>query len=169
MTIDAFQQQAPQLRRLALQAAATAGADGDTAEDIAQETMIRLWQMRDDTRLYNPEGYASTIARHLALDQRRRKPTIPLDERQTTTLSTLSTPSPLDLIEQREDERWLQERIRNLPSTQHAVLHMRQVEHRSYDEIAGLLGMQPTSVRTLLARARRQLLEEIRQHKNDRR
>ena len=168
MTIDAFQQQAPQLRRLALQAAATAGADGDTAEDIAQETMIRLWQMRDDTRLYNPEGYASTIARHLALDQRRRKPMIPLDERQAATLSTLSTPSPLDLIEQREDERWLQERIRNLPSTQHAVLHMRQVEHRSYDEIASLLGMQPTSVRTLLARARRQLLEEIRQHKNDR-
>lgn len=171
MTIDAFQQQAPRLRRLALQAAATAGADGDTAEDIAQETMIRLWQMRDDTRLYNPEGYASTIARHLALDQRRRKPMIPLDERQAatlSTLSTLSTPSPLDLIEQREDERWLQERIRNLPSTQHAVLHMRQVEHRSYDEIAGLLGIQPTSVRSLLARARRQLLEEIRQHKNDR-
>ena len=42
MTIDAFQQQVPRLRRLALQAAATAGADGDTAEDIAQETMIRL-------------------------------------------------------------------------------------------------------------------------------
>ena len=168
MTIDAFQQQAPRLRRLALQAAATAGADGDTAEDIAQETMIRLWQMRDDPRLYNPEGYASTIARHLALDQRRRKPPLRLDERQAATLSTLSTLSPLDLIEQREDERWLQERIRNLPSTQHAVLHMRQVEHRSYDEIAGLLGIQPTSVRSLLARARRQLLEEIRQHKNDR-
>lgn len=168
MSIDAFEHKAKQLRRLALQAAATAGADGDTAEDIAQETMIRLWQMRDDTRLYNPEGYAMVIARHLALDQRRHKPTIPLDDGQTATLSTLSTPSPLDLIEQREDERWLQERIRNLPSTQHAVLHMRQVEHRSYDEIAGLLGMQPTSVRTLLARARRQLLEEIRKHKNDR-
>ncbi len=166
MTIDALNQQAPQLRQLALKAAATAGADSDTAEDIAQETMIRLWQMRDDPRLYNPGGYASTIARHLALDQRRRKPTISLNEHQAATLSSLS---PLDLIEQREDERWLQERIRNLPSTQHAVLHMRQVEHRSYDEIAGLLGMQPTSVRTLLARARRQLLEEIRQHKNDKR
>ena len=169
MTIDAFQQQVPRLRRLALQAAATAGADGDTAEDIAQETMIRLWQMRDDTRLYNPEGYASTIARHLALDQRRRKPMIPLDERQAatlSTLSTLSTPSPLDLIEQREDERWLQERIRNLPPTQHAVLHMRQVEHRTSVQIAKILGIKEASVNTLLAKARRQLLEEISQYRN---
>ena len=165
MTIDAFEKQAPRLRELALQAAATAGADVDTAEDIAQETMLRLWQMRDDTRLYNPEGYASTIARHLTLNRLRYKPPLPLDERQVV---SQTTPSPLDVMVQREDERWLQERIRNLPPTQHAVLHMRQVEHRSNSQIAALLGIKETSVNTLLARARRQLLEEIRQYRNQR-
>ena len=163
MTIDAFNQQAPRLRQLALRAAATAGADSDTAEDIAQETMLRLWQMRDDPRLYNPEGYASTIARHLMLNQLRRQPTLPLDERQG---SSQISPSPLDIIVQREDEQWLQERIRNLPPTQHVVLHMRQVEHYSNSQIATLLGIRETSVNTLLARARRQLLEEIRQYRN---
>ena len=163
MTIDAFEQQAPRLRQLALQAAAAAGADQDTAEDIAQETMLRLWQMRDDPRLYNPEAYASTIARHQVLNHQRHKPPLPLDERQVT---SLTSPSPLDIIEQREDERWLQERIRNLPPTQHAILHMRQVEHRTSNEIAAIMGIQPSSVCTLLARARRQLLEEIRQQSN---
>ena len=163
MTIDAFEQQAPRLRQLAVQAAAAAGADQDTAEDIAQETMLRLWQMRDDPRLYNPEAYASTIARHQVLNHQRRKPPLPLDERQ---VASLTSPSPLDIIEQREDERWLQERIRNLPPTQHAILHMRQVEHRTSDEIAAIMGIQPSSVSTLLARARRQLLEEIRQQRN---
>ena len=163
MTIDAFEQQAPRLRQLALQAAAAAGADQDTAEDIAQETMLRLWQMRDDPRLYNPEAYASTIARHQVLNHQRHKPPLPLDERQVT---SLTSPSPLDIIEQREDERWLQERIRNLPPTQHAILHMRQVEHRNSDEIAAIMGIQPSSVSTLLARARKQLLEEIRQQRN---
>ena len=162
MTIDAFEKQAPRLRALALQAAATAGADADTAEDIAQETMLRLWQMRDDPRLYNPEGYASTIARHLTLNRLRRKPPLPLDERQAV---SQTVPSPLDIIVQLEDERWLQERIRNLPSTLHAVLHMRQVEHRSNAQIADILGIAPASVNTLLARARRQLLEEIRQYR----
>ena len=165
MTIDAFEHNATRLRKLALQAAATAGADADAAEDIAQETMLRLWQMRDDPRLYNPEGYATVIARHLALSQQRHKPPLPLDERQAT---QLSTPSPLEIIVQREDEQWLQERIRNLPPTQHAVLHMRQVECRTNAQIANILGIKETSVNTLLARARRQLLEEIRQYKNER-
>lgn len=117
MTIDAFNKQAPGLRQVALKAAAASGADADAAEDVAQETLLRLWQMRDDPRLYNPEGYASTIARHLTLNQRRRQPALPLDERQA---QDWSVPSPLDLMLQREDERWLQERIRNLPFTQHA-------------------------------------------------
>lgn len=166
MKIDAFEQQASRLRAVALKASAGAGADTDIAQDIAQETIIRLWQMRDDPRLSNPDGYAATIARHLTLNQMRRKPPLPLDERQATQLSTRAAPSPLDIIVQREDEQWLQERIRNLPPTQHAVLHMRQVEHRSNSQIAALLGIQETSVNTLLARARRQLLEEIRQHRN---
>ena len=164
MTIDAFNQQAPQLRQLALKAAATAGADSDTAEDVAQETMLRLWQMRDDPRLYNPEGYASTIARHLTLNQLRHKPMLTLDERQA---ASQSVPSPLDLMLQREDEQWLRERIRNLPYTQHAVLRLRQVEHRSNEEIAGILGIQPSSVSTLLSKARHRLLNEIQQQRNN--
>ena len=163
MTIDAFNQQAPDLRQLALKAAATAGADSDTAEDVAQETMLRLWQMRDDPRIYNPEGYASTIARHLALNQLRRQPPLPLDERQS---ADLLVPSPLDQMLQNENERWLRERIRNLPYTQHAILRLRQVEHRSNEEIANILGIKLSSVNTLLARARRQLLNEIQQQRN---
>ena len=160
MTIDAFNRQATQFRGLALQAAAAAGADADTAEDVAQETLLRLWQMRDDPRLHNPEGYATVIARHLTLNQLRRKPPLPLDDRQAT---DLTVPSPLDLMLQREDERWLRQRIRNLPYTQHAILRLREVEHRSNEEIATILGIQPSSVNTLLARARRQLLKEIQQ------
>ena len=96
MTIDAFENKATRLRQLALQAAAATGADGDTAQDIAQETMLRLWQMRDDPRLYNPEGYATVIARHLALSHQRHKPPLPLDERQATPLTAQTSPSPLD-------------------------------------------------------------------------
>ena len=163
MKNDAFEQQAPRLRAVALKASATAGADADTAQDIAQETMIRLWQMRDDPRLSNPDGYAATIARHLTLNHLRRQQPLPIDERHN---ASQTTPSPLDLMVQREEEQWLQQRIRDLPPTQHAVLHMRQVEHRSNGQIAALLGIKETSVSPLLGRARRQLLEEIRQYRN---
>jgi RNA polymerase sigma-70 factor (ECF subfamily) len=165
MKTDAFEQQASRLRATALEASAKAGADADIAQDIAQETMIRLWQMRDDPRLSNPDAYAATIARHLTLNHLRIKQPLSIDERNCI---SQTAPSPLDLMIQREEEQWLQQRIRDLPPTQHAILHMRQVEHRTNSQIAALLGIKETSVSTLLGRARRQLLEEIRQYKNER-
>ena len=162
MKTGAFEQQASRLRAIALEASAQAGADADIAQDIAQETMIRLWQMREDPRLSNPDGYAVTIARHLTLNHLRCHQPLSMDERQTP---LQSVPSPLDIMIQREEEQWLQQRIRDLPTTQHTILHMRQVEGRTSTQIAALLGIKETSVSTLLARARRQLLEEIRQQR----
>ena len=162
MKTDAFEQQAPHLRAIVLEASAKAGADADMAQDVAQETMIRLWQMRDDPRLRNLDGYAATIARHLTLNHLRCKQSLPVDEH---LVASQSAPSPLDIMIQREEEQWLQQRIRDLPPTLYAVLHMRQVESRTNTQIAALLGIKETSVSTLLARARRQLLEEIRQQR----
>ena len=69
--------------------------------------------------------------------------------------------SPHDLLEMKEDDEWLRARLELLPTTQRTLLYMRQVERRSHEELARLLGIELTSVSTLLARARRTLLEEI--------
>ena len=58
-------------------------------------------------------------------------------------------------------ERRLSVKLQQLPTTQRTLLYMRQVERKSHEEIATLLGIETTSVSTLLARARRTLLEEI--------
>lgn len=162
MKIDAFEQQASRLREIALKTSVSAGADADTAQDIAQETMIRLWQMHYDPRLRNLDGYTATIARHLTLNHLRRRQPLPIDEHHA---DILAVPSPLELMVQHEEEQWLKQRIRDLPPTQHAILHMRQVEQRTNGQIAALLGVKERSVSTLLGRARRQLIEEIRQQR----
>ena len=69
--------------------------------------------------------------------------------------------SPQTLLEIKEDEVWLERKLQQMPTTQRTLLYMRQVERRSHEEIASLLGIETTSVSTLLARARRTLLEEI--------
>ena len=79
MTIDAFELIGPRLRSAALNKAAAMGLDYDESQDIAQETLLRLWQMRDDKRLYNPEGFAAVIAHRLSLNHLRRKPPLPLE------------------------------------------------------------------------------------------
>ena len=45
MTIDAFELIAPQLRSIALSKAVAMGLDYDEQQDIAQETLLRLWQI----------------------------------------------------------------------------------------------------------------------------
>ena len=82
-----------------------------------------------------------------------------LDEAAIVTLST----GPHELLEAKEDAEWLERRISQLPTTQHTLLYMRQVERRSHKELSALLGISEASVSTLLARARRTLLEEIKQ------
>ena len=117
MKRSAFEQQARSWRQKALEVSLHYGAGKDEAEDIAQDVMLRLWQMRDE-------------------------------------------------LEMKENEEWLKAKLHQLPTTQRTLLYMRQVEQRSHEEIARLLGIEMTSVSTLLARARRTLLEEIKLRNN---
>ena len=160
MDRSAFEQQARSWRKKALQVSRNCGAGKDEAEDIAQDVMLRLWQMHDELDRYEkPEALVALMTRHLLRNhQRRRKPEL-LDEAMVVSLSN----SPHDLLEMKEDDAWLDKRLRQLPTTQRTLLYMRQVERRSHKELSQLLGISEASVSTLLARARRTLLEEIKQ------
>ena len=163
MDKTAFEQQARTWRQKALSVSMSCGAGREEAEDIAQEVMLRLWQMHDDLERYDSiEALAALMARHLLINhQRRRKPEA-LNEAMIVSLNI----SPHEQLEMKEDDRWLTKRLEQLPTTQRTLLYMRQVERRTHEEIALLLGIETTSVSTLLARARRTLLEEIKRRNN---
>lgn len=158
MERSAFEQKARTWREKALSVSRHYGAGKDEAEDIAQDVMLRLWQMHDELEQYRSvEAIISLMARHLLRNHQRRKPSEALDEALIVSLTT----SPQEILEMKEDDKWLSAKLQQLPTTQRTLLYMRQVERRSHEEIATLLGIETTSVSTLLARARRTLLEEI--------
>ena len=66
-------------------------------------------------------------------------------------------------IDKRELEEIIAELQRKYPDdgTSGIVLKMRQLEHRELSEIAEILGIQQTSVSTLLSRARNELLNKL--------
>ena len=158
MDKDAFEHEASTWRRLAIQASARYGADRDEAEDIAQDVMLRLWQMHGELERHRSvEALVVLMARHLLHNRQRRRPEERLDEEVAATLCS----SPHEALETKENEAWLARRLEQLPATQRTLLYMRQVERRSHEDIARLLGIGTASVSTLLAKARRTLLEEI--------
>jgi RNA polymerase sigma-70 factor (ECF subfamily) len=163
MDKTAFEQQARTWRQKALSVSMSYGAGRDEAEDIAQDVMLRLWQMHDELERYDSiEALAALMARHLLINhQRRRRPEM-LEEAKIVSVTT----SPHEQLEMKEDDKWLTKRLEQLPTTQRTLLYMRQVERHTHEEIAQLLGIETTSVSTLLARARRTLLEEIKRRNN---
>jgi len=163
MNKTAFEQQARTWRQKALSVCLSCGAGIEEAEDIAQDVMLRLWQMHDELERYDSiEALAALMARHLLINhQRRRKPEA-LNEAMIISITT----SPHEQLEMKEDDQWLTKRLEQLPTTQRTLLYMRQVERHTHEEIARLLGIETTSVSTLLARARRLLLENIKRRNN---
>lgn len=164
MDEKSFEHIAGRLRDKAVMQARRFGLDIADAEDIAQDVMLRMWQMRDALdRFRSPEALAMTIARRLVLNTFRRKHPESMDAVPANVASTAS--GPLEDIEDKDNEEWLAARMGRLPETWHAILYMRQVEKCSSSEIAARLGIKETSVRTLLARARKILLEKMKERR----
>lgn len=161
MEESAFEQIAKRLRERAMAACRSFGTDAMDADDIAQDVMLKLWAMRKDLDKYHSlDALATLMAKHLTLNAKRKRKATATEE--AFCKIPTGSASPSERLENKENEEWLRRKMEALPTTQHTILYMRQVERRDNKEIARLLGIEETSVSTLLARARRTLMEELR-------
>ena len=161
-----FESMAVELREKAIATCLSCGADAMQAEDVAQDVLLRLWQLRDTLDRYRSlEALVVVMARHnLASLHRNDNNNVPIMSVNPKQLkSQLITPD--DSLISSQEVAWLNSAMQRLPSTQYAVLHMRQVECLSYDEIACRLGIENSTARSLLSRARFKLLNEIKKRK----
>ena len=156
----------PELRQIALRISHGYTADSQTAEDMAQDTMLKIWAIRESIcSARHARGLAGSIAKHLCIDQHRKQREC-LFEKLPVDKTDHPYTSPDVQMEDKENEQWLQKELSQLPTTQYQVLHLRQVEKKSMDEIAHIIGITPGSAATLLARARQRMLQEIKKRNN---
>ena len=107
--------------------------DRAEAEDIVQETMIRVWSRRDEWSSFSSvEAYCLTVARNLAIDRVSK-----------------------------ERMLLLHRLIAGLPEKQRTVLQLRDVEGKSYREIAEILGITEEQVKVTLFRARQKVKQQF--------
>lgn len=113
-----FESLACNIRPTLLKTATYIVADGMAAEDVVQDTLLKLWVLRGNLDGYESvEGLALTIARRLALNYLRASNPArfaSLSDDDTATL-TDSGPSPEDQIISHENEAILGEAISALP------------------------------------------------------
>ena len=110
------------------------------AEDIVQDTLIKVWNRRDDwAQMDNIEAYSMTVCRNLALDRidRADNRTASLDDNGTERPDTAS--SPLERTAQLDRIEIVRSLIDSLPEKQRSCIQLRDFEGRTYKEIARLL------------------------------
>ncbi len=139
----------------------------EDAEDLAQETFVRaqvaLERYRSDASF---STWLLRIAHHLAIDHRRlmgrahRATSFSaLDEQVLAHAITNAQPArSSDDVQQRELVRELARSLQRLPERLRAVLVLRALEGRDYDEIGAIIGVRPATARTQVMQARRLLL-----------
>lgn len=148
--------------------------DRELAEDLAQETFIKVLNAIDS---YRPEHKFSSwifkIANNATIDQLRRRqldtlslegaPDAVTQERQEATSLQLSSggESPLDELEARELGSQIEAAIGRLRPEYRACIILRHVEGRPYEEIAETLGLPLGTVKTYIHRARGELREYL--------
>ena len=118
MDRSAFERMARTWREKALSVSRHYGAGKEEAEDIAQDVMLRLWQMHDELERYDSvEALAVLMAKHLLRNHQRRREPETLDEAIVVSINT----SPHDILEIMEDDEWLTARLQQLPTTQRTL------------------------------------------------
>jgi len=135
--------------------------DRAEAEDVVQDTMIRLWNMRDEwSEIESIEALCTTICKNLAIDRSQKKEAQNV-ELTPERIENFETSSPHDRMVAHDDFEIVQQLIRELPEKQRLVLQLRDIEGESYKEIANELGQTEEQVKTNLFRARQRIKQRF--------
>lgn len=154
MTEQEYNEQAAALRPQLL-AMAQGYLRSDDAEDAVQDTLLKLWTMRDELR--SPMlSLARVLTRNTCIDRlRRAKDTVNVDSLKVMPATTDATSEGLGGQVDR-----MMDVIDTLTASQQVVLRLYHMEEMSTKEIARLMGNSEAAVRQALSRARRAVLEK---------
>lgn len=146
--------------------------DRDRAEDLAQETFLKFYQLGDRYQDQGtPRAYLLKMATNLLRDEQRRRsrwlgllPVFSLGGRSPDGIHTEELPregDPQRLFLSGEAQRTVQAALDGLDLLYRAPLVLREIEGLSYQEIAVILDCQEGTVKSRLHRARQALKEKL--------
>ena len=133
------------------------------AEDVVQETMMKVWNRREQWgQIESMEAFCMTICRNAALDRQKRM------GNRNASLEDMEHDAPDHSYSANPEEQAVQndrvERVRRLmdrlPEKQRTCMQLRDVEGKAYKEIAEVMGITEQQVKVNIFRARQAIKQE---------
>ena len=137
----------------------------EDAEDIVQDTLIKVWNKRDEWQdIESIEAYSLTVCRNLALDRIKRKDrqNESLDDIQLDQGATAAT-NPYEQMLQKDRIELVRRIVNALPEKQRTCMQLRDFEGKTYKEIAAIMDISEDQVKINIFRARQAVKQKYQQ------
>ncbi|HHG85361.1 MAG TPA: RNA polymerase sigma-70 factor [Bacteroidetes bacterium] len=121
------------------------------AEDIMQDTFLKLWTEGDKVSPEKVKSFLYTVANNRFLDGARHQQVVLKFEK--IPQKEGHNESPEHVLEQKEFKRALEKAIESLPETQREVFLMNRIEKLTYREIAERLAISVKAVEKRMHKA----------------
>lgn len=146
MTESEYRDEAVRIRPQLTEIARRYMGDGNEADDMVQDAMLKLWPMHAELRC-PMERPACVVVRNLCINRlRRREMTVHLDDGYN--IETDCDEGNAERIDR------LMAAVDILPDMQQIILRLRHIDGMGMADIARLTGSSETAVRKALSRAR---------------
>lgn len=129
------------------------------AEDVVQESFLRLWKLRAGHPIRSAKAFLFTVARNIALDSVRRLRTSPI--------SAVPDLAALPVVEENadvsgavstnEEVSLLVDALQSLPARCREIIMLRKFQNLSQKEVAARLGISEGTVQEQVYRGVRRL------------
>lgn len=132
--------------------------DRAEAEDVVQETLIRVWNKRDEwPQFASIEAYCLIVARNLAIDRSERMASRTVELTPEMEQVSDASSSPYERLVNKERMMLIHRLMNKLPEKQRLVMQLRDMEGKGYKEIAVVLNLTEEQVKVNLFRARQKV------------
>lgn len=138
------------------------------AEDVVQETMLKVWKGRSEwDKIDNIEAYCLTVCRNLSLDKMRHMDNqVQNIEQESEPADQSYSANPEEQAVQHDRLQLVRKLISQLPEKQRTCMQLRDVEGKSYRDIANIIGISEEQVKVNIFRARQTIRERFQQAEN---
>ena len=132
------------------------------AEDIVQDTLIKVWNRREEWNAIDSiESFSLTVCRNLSLDRIRKKGNDNDSLEDVKAAEPLASSNPQDRMIQTDKVRLIRQIVDGLPEKQRSCMQLRDFEGKTYKEIAGVLDISEEQVKVNIFRARQTVKQKF--------
>jgi RNA polymerase sigma-70 factor (ECF subfamily) len=133
--------------------------DLEAAEDVMQDTFVKLWQKCDTVNYRTVKGLLYTIANNLFLNIKKHEKVVRKNQQFLVKEKTFETPE--FLLEEKEFLLKIERVIASLTEKQREVFLLNRIENKKYREIAIMLNISVKAVEKRMHKALLVIRNEI--------